>query len=178
MSDLIAIAYDEEFKAGEVLQKLERMKKEHLIDLDDAVVVIRDEEGKVKLKQTHNLVLGGAASGSLWGMLIGLLFLNPLLGIAVGAGSGALAGFLTDIGIDDKFMKEIGETMRPGTSALFLLVRKVTPDKVLPEVKPFGGTVIQTSLSAEQEEKLRAALASHAKEFETSQSGISAQPAA
>ncbi len=178
MSDLIAIAYDEEFKAGEVLQKLERMKKEHLIDLDDAVVVIRDEDGKVKLKQTHNLVVGGAASGSLWGMLIGLLFLNPLLGIAVGAGSGALVGFLTDIGIDDKFMKEIGETLVPGSSALFLLVRKVTPDKVLPEVQPFGGTVIRTSLSAEQEEKLRATFADHAKELQSSQTDTGAQPAA
>ncbi len=166
MSDLVAIAYDDEFKAGEVLQKLERMKKEHLIDLDDAVVVIRDDDGKVKLKQTHNLVLGGAAGGSFWGLLAGLLFLNPLLGIAVGAGSGALAGYLSDIGIDDNFMKDVGETLKPGTSALFLLIRKVTPDKVIPEIKQFGGIVLRSSLSQEQEEKLREVLASHARDHE------------
>lgn len=169
MSDLVVIAYDDEFKAGEVLQKLERMKKEHLIDLDDAVVVIRDEKGKVQLKQTHNLVAGGAASGGLWGLLIGMLFLNPLLGIAVGAGSGALAGYLTDIGIDDKFMKDLGETLSPGTSALFLLIRKVTPDKVIPEVQQFGGTVLRSSLSKDQEDRLRKTLASRAKDYELSE---------
>lgn len=175
MSDLVVVAYDDEFKAGEVLQKLERMKKEHLIDLDDAVVVIRDEKGKVRLKQTHNLVLGGAASGSLWGLLVGLLFLNPLLGIAVGAGSGALAGYLTDIGIDDKFMKNLGETLSPGSSALFLLIRKVTPDKVLPEIQQFGGTVLRSSLSRDQEQRLREILASQAKDYEPSPAQGSAQ---
>ncbi|NJK37110.1 MAG: DUF1269 domain-containing protein [Oscillatoriales cyanobacterium RM2_1_1] len=161
MSDLVAIAYDDEFKAEEVRLTLAKLQREHLIELEDAAVVVKDKEGKVKLKQAVNLPAAGALSGGFWGLLIGTLFLAPVLGAAVGAASGAVGGALTDIGVDDKFMKELGETMQPGTSALFVLIRKVTPDKVLEEIAPYGGKVIRTSLSKDQESQLQEVLSKH-----------------
>ena len=110
----------------------------------------------VKLHQAMNLTATGAVGGSFWGMLVGMIFLNPLVGAAVGAGAGALSGKLADIGINDRFMKELGETITPGTSALFVLIRKATPDKVLEKLKVFKGTVLKTSLTADREEALRA----------------------
>ena len=158
MSDLIVVGFDNELKADEVLHKLGEMQKEHLVDLEDGVVVIKNQKGKVKIKQAYDLVTSGALSGGVWGSLLGLLFLHPLLGVAAGLASGALSGALTDVGINDDFIKELGETIEPGTSALFLLVRKATPDKVLEELRPYGGKLIQTSLSKSDEASLRAAL--------------------
>jgi uncharacterized membrane protein len=170
MSDLVCIAYKDRETADKVLNELRQLEVEHLIDLEDACVVDRDDNGKVHLKQAVNLTAAGAASGGIWGgmfgLLIGLLFLNPLLGwlggAAVGAGAGALSGKLADYGIDDDFMKQLGSNIQPGGSALFVLVRKVTPDKVLPEIEKYGGTVLKTSFSHEQDEQLRKALASAA----------------
>jgi uncharacterized membrane protein len=166
MSDLIVVAFPGEDTADQVLNKLQALQKEHLIDLEDACVVVRDRHGKVHVKQAVNLIGLEAASGGLWGglwgSLVGLLFLNPLLGFvtgaAVGAGAGALAGALADYGIDDDFIRSLGETLEPGSSALFVLVRRATLDKVLPELRPFGGKIIHTSLSTEQEARLRQAL--------------------
>ncbi len=158
MSDLIAIAYDDEFKAEEVRLTLAKLQKEHLIELEDAAVVVKNKDGKVKLKQAINLTASGAVSGSFWGLLIGTLFFAPIVGAAVGAASGALSGALSDIGVDDDFMRELGETMTPETSALFVLVRKVTPDKVLEEIAPFGGKVLRTSLTKDKEEQLQEVL--------------------
>ena len=121
-------------------------------------MVVRDAKGKVRLRQLHDLTTAGAVSGGFWGALIGLIFLNPLLGLALGATAGAVGGALTDVGINDKFMKDLAATMKPGSSTLFVLVRKVTPDKVLDELKGTGGTVLKTSLSHEDEAKLQAAL--------------------
>ena len=163
MSDLIAIAFDSKDKAQAALSRAMEMQKSHLLDLGDAVIVSKDENGKVKLQQSMNMVAAGAASGGLWGTLIGMLFLNPLLGLAAGAASGALGGALTDVGINDQFMKDMGEELQPGTSALFVLVRKSTPDRVLPELRELGGKVFTTSLSKEQEQKLREALEGEAK---------------
>jgi len=122
------------------------------------MAVSEDDKGKVKLHQAVNLTAAGAVGGTFWGMLIGMIFLNPLLGAAVGAGAGALSGKLRDIGISDNFMKELAEALRNDTSALFVLVRKVTPDKVLEGLKGFKGKVIQTSLSKDREEELRQVL--------------------
>jgi uncharacterized membrane protein len=166
MSDLVCVAYKERETADQVLNELRQLQVEHLIDLEDACVVVRDDQGKVHLKQAVNLTAAGAASGGLWGgmfgLLVGMLFLNPLLGwlggLAIGAGSGALSGRLADYGINDEFIKSLGSTIQPGTSALFVLVRKATPEKVLPHVAKYGGTVLQTSLSPEQDEQLRKAL--------------------
>jgi uncharacterized membrane protein len=158
MSDLIVIAYDDEFKAEEVRLTLAKLQVEHLIELEDAAVVVKDEHGKIKLKQAVNLTSAGAASGGFWGLLIGILFFNPLLGAAVGAASGALAGAFSDIGVDDNFIRELGETLQPKSSALFVLVRKVTPDKVLEEVGKFGGKVLRTSLTKDEESQLQTVL--------------------
>jgi uncharacterized membrane protein len=158
MSDLIVIAYDDEFKAEEVRLTLAKLQVEHLIELEDAAVVVKDEQGKIKLKQAVNLTSAGAASGGFWGVLIGILFFNPLLGAAVGAASGALAGAFSDIGVDDNFIRELGETLQPKSSALFVLVRKVTPDKVLEEVGKFGGKVLRTSLTKDEESQLQTVL--------------------
>jgi uncharacterized membrane protein len=158
MSDLVAIAYDNPQTAQEVRDALADLSKEKLIELDDAVVVTRDEEGKVRLHQAVNTVATGAAGGALWGSLIGLIFLMPLMGAVFGAAGGALGGSMTDSGIDDTFMKELGQKLTPGTSALFLLIRKSTPDKLLPRIEHFGGHVIQTSLGNEDEQRLRTAL--------------------
>ena len=158
MSDLIVVGYNDEHQAEEVRLKLLKMQHEYLVDLEDAVVAVRDKEGKVKLHQIHNLTAAGAISGGFWGALIGLLFLSPILGAAIGAGAGAIGGTLSDIGIDDNFMKELASTLQPGSSALFVLVRKMTPDKVLPQLQGVGGKILQTSLSNEDEKKLQAAL--------------------
>ncbi|MGH2514445.1 MAG: DUF1269 domain-containing protein [Ktedonobacterales bacterium] len=158
MSNLIVVAYPDEYRAAEVLAALRRLNKEYLLDFDDACYVTKDAGGKIKLHQNTSLAGAGAAWGGMWGVLIGLLFFVPFLGLAIGAGLGALSGKLTDYGIDDKFAKQIAETMQPNTSAIFVLVRKSTPDKVVPEVAKFGGTILQTSLPKETEEKLQAAL--------------------
>lgn len=158
MSDLIVIGYDDLFKAEETRLKLVKMQRDYLIDLEDAVVAVKDQDGKVRLNQAYPLTQMGAVGGGFWGALVGMLFLNPLLGAAVGAGAGAISGALSDVGVNDKFMKELAQNLQPGSSALFVLVRKATPDKVLEELKGAGGKVLQTSLSHEDESKLQAAL--------------------
>ncbi|MCO6043159.1 DUF1269 domain-containing protein [Aeoliella sp. ICT_H6.2] len=160
MSNLIVIVFDDEHTAFEMRTALVKMQKEYLIEMEDAVVVTKNDAGKVQLHQAVNLTAAGAVGGGFWGTLIGLLFLNPLLGAAVGAGAGALSGLFTDIGIDDKEMKKAGESFTPGSSALFVLVRKATNDKVLDGLKEFAGKgkVFQTSLSKDDEASLRAAL--------------------
>ncbi len=158
MSELFAIAYDDEYKAEEVRLTLLKLQVEHLIELEDAAVVVKNSDGEIKLKQAVNLTAAGAASGSFWGLLIGTLFLNPLLGVAVGAASGALGGALTDIGVDDNFMKELGKNLTPKSSALFILVKKMTPDKVLDEVSKYGGKILRTSLSKDDEKQLQEVL--------------------
>ena len=166
MSDLIAISYPSLDTAREVMKTLHRLQTEHTIELDDAVIVERRPDGAVKLHQSVDLrALGagaGAASGALWGGLIGLLFLQPLLGVAIGAatgaGTGAGLGATTDVGVQDEFMAELGQKLEAGTAAVFVLVSRVTPDKVLPELDDFGGTVLHTSLSHEAEQHLQEAL--------------------
>jgi uncharacterized membrane protein len=160
MATFVVIDYESEVKAEEVRLALLKLQKEYLIDLADAVVVVRDDRGRVRLRQMYNLTAAGAVSGGFWGALIGLVFLNPLFGMAIGAAAGAVSGALRDVGIDDNFMKNLGATLKPGTAALCVLIRQMTPDKVVEEIKQFGGTLIQTNLCNENEAKLREALAS------------------
>ena len=157
MANLIAIAYDDLDQAKQVMSTLGELQKEHSITLEDAVIVEHRSGGKMKLHQP-SLAGAGAAGGALWGGLIGLIFLVPLFGMAIGAASGAAAGALTDRGIDDNFMKELGDKLPEGGAAVFVLVREATADKVVPEVAKFGGHVIQSSLSNEQEAALQEAL--------------------
>ena len=154
MSDLVAIAYPNVETAREVTANLGEAQKAHLIELDDLVIAEHRSDGKIKLHQP-SLAGIGATGGALWGGLIGLIFLVPLVGMAVGAASGAVAGKLTDTGVDDNFMKDLGAKLTPGAAALILLVRSATPDKVLPEIAHFGGEVIQTSLDDDAEQRLR-----------------------
>lgn len=170
MSSLVVLGFDGIHTADEVLNKIRPMQKEHLIDLEDACVVERDAGGKIHIKQAVNIMAMSLAAGSmrgmLWGTLVGLLFLNPLAGMALGtvagAGSGALAAKLVDFGIDDSFIKKLGETIPPASSALFVLVRSVTEDKVLPEIEPYKPRVLKTSLSNEDETRLKTALSAAA----------------
>jgi uncharacterized membrane protein len=158
MSEFLAVTYDGELAAQEVRVKLLKMQKEHLIDLEDAVVAIKKPNGKIKLHQMTNLMASGACGGSFWGALIGLIFFSPLLGAVIGGSVGAVTGALGDVGIDDKFMKALSGQMQPNSSTLFVLIRSITPDKVLEEVQPFGGKLLQTSLSHKDEGKLQSAL--------------------
>lgn len=161
MSDLLVVAFDDEATGFELRAELVKLQSEYLIKLEDAVVVTRPSADDIQLHQAMNLTAAGALGGTFWGTLVGLLFLNPLVGAAVGAGSGALAGYLTDYGVNDDFMREVGQKVTPGGSAVFLLIREMTADKVLDRIADFHkrGRVIQTSLSNEDEGRLREVLA-------------------
>jgi uncharacterized membrane protein len=150
MSTLVVVGYNDPYRAEEVRLTLRKLQSEYLLDLADAVVAVKDENGKVKLHQSVNLTADGVLSGGFCGSLTGLIFLN--------AAAGAASGALTDVGINDGFMKELAATMTPGSSTLFVLVTKATPDKVLEELKGTGGRVLKTSLSDEDEAKVQAAL--------------------
>jgi uncharacterized membrane protein len=157
MANLVAIAYDDLAQAQQVTSTIGELIREHTLDVEDVVIVEHRADGKIKLHQP-SMAGVGAAGGALWGGLIGLIFLMPLFGMAVGAASGAAAGALSDRGIEDNFMKELGEKLPEGGAALFVLVRSATTDKVVPEISKFGGHVLQTSLSNEQESALQEAL--------------------
>jgi uncharacterized membrane protein len=162
MSDLVFIAFDTEKQAEEVRDRVLALQHQYLIEVDDAVVVTRDQNGRVKLNQLMHPTASGAVAGAFWGMLVGWLFLMPLAGAAVGAAGGALGGALVDVGINDEDMKQqANEALKPGMAGLFLLIRKMTTDKVLEDLKGAGGTVIRSSFDHAKENALRAALAAH-----------------
>ena len=157
MSNLVAVAYDDVETAQRVMSTIGDLVKQHSLTLDDAVVVEHRQGGKIKLHQP-SMAGAGAATGAIWGGLIGLLFLAPWLGMAIGAASGAAGGAMSDYGVDDDFMKGLGQKLEPGAAAVVVLVRESTRDKVVPEIAKFGGTVIQSSLSTDQEAELQQAL--------------------
>jgi uncharacterized membrane protein len=159
MSDLVVIAFPSEAKAEEVRTKILELQKEYLIELGDAAIAVKQPDGTVRLNQLINTTAAGAVSGTFWGTLVGLIFLMPLAGAAIGAASGALGGWLTDVGVNDTFMKEVAESLQPGNAALFLLIRKLTTDKVLEDLKGVGGKVLRTSFDHTKEDALRNALA-------------------
>jgi uncharacterized membrane protein len=155
VSNLIAVAYDDVDTARDVLLTLNELSVEHAITLDDTVIAEHNLDGKIRLHQTAK---AGAAGDALSGGLIGLLFLSPFLGMAVAAAAGRAAGAMTDVGVNDTFMKHLGEDLQPGSTAVIVLVRESTPDKALPRISPYGGRVIHSSLSDEAEARLREAL--------------------
>lgn len=159
MSDLVVIVYPTEARAEEMRQKIIGLQKEYLIEIGDAAIAVMQEGGKIKLNQLLNTTALGAVSGSFWGLLIGAIFLMPVFGAAIGAASGALGGALTDYGVNDGFMKELSASLQPGNAALFVLVNKMTGDKVLEAIRGTGGTVLKTSLDHSREQALRDALA-------------------
>jgi uncharacterized membrane protein len=156
MSDLVAIGYDDLETAQRVVESLAEPLGAHELELDDCVIVERQDNGKVKLHQP-SFVGAGALGGAFWGGLIGLIFLTPLLGMTIGAAAGGVSGALADTGVDDEFMRRLGEELQPGKAAVILLARKAVPDKLLPRISE-SGVVIQTSLSEEDEHALQAAL--------------------
>lgn len=158
MSNLIVIVYPNELQAEQVRLDFIKMQKEYLITLEDAVIAVKKPDGRVKLRQMYDLTLGGAVSGAIWGTLIGLIFMMPMFGLLVGAGTGAVAGALSDVGINDQFMKNLASTLTPGSSALFVLVDSAITDKVRAELEGTGGNILQTSLSTLDQEKLQRAL--------------------
>lgn len=158
MSDLIAITYPTEQRAREVLVSLQKLQSAHLVDVEDACYVTKDDRGRIELHQSINTTARGAIGGAFWGTLIGLVFLNPVVGLVAGAASGAIAGRYTDVGISDTFMRELARDMEMGRSALFVLLRRATTDKLLEALAKHGGHVIHSSLSHEAEAKLRDAL--------------------
>ena len=159
MSDLVVIEFPSEAKAEEVRDTLLDMQNDYLIELEDAVIAIKKPNGRVKLNQLFHPAAAGAAYGSLWGLLVGMIFLMPLAGVVVGTASGALSGALTDVGINDQFIKDVASTVQSGNAALFVLVRKVTGDKVLAGLKGVGGKVLRTSFNESKEKALREAIA-------------------
>ena len=159
MSNLIVMSFEKEDGANQLLDEVAKLKKENLIQVDDAAVAIRHLNGKVKVKQANSLVGAGALGGAFWGMLFGLLFFVPFLGAAVGAATGALFGKAADYGINDDFIKEVSESIQPGYSAAFMLVANAQVDKVIDKLKPFKGKIIHTSLSKEEEARLTEAFA-------------------
>jgi uncharacterized membrane protein len=163
MTDLVAITYSDEATAEAARKKVLEMQTEYLISLEDAVVVVKDAEDKIKLNQMFNATAAGAASGSFWGFLVGLIFMMPIAGVLLGAAAGALGGKLSDYGINDRFMKDVASAIKPGNAALFLLIKNMTTDKVVAGLQQFGGTVLRTNLDQSKEKELRDALDEHIK---------------
>ena len=161
MSDLVFISFPSEAKAEEVRRKILDMQADYLIEIGDAVIATKNAKGHVKLNQLIHTTALGATSGAFWGLLIGWLFLMPLVGAALGAAGGAIGGAMIDVGIQDAKMKEAAQALQPGQAGLFLLIRKMTTDKVLADLKGIGGTVVSSSFDHAKEESLKAALAPH-----------------
>ena len=157
MAELVVLVFDDETGAFQARDRLLEIRRHRMLQLADAAVVVRQQDGRVKIKQLHNLVGPGAFGGAFWGMFIGLLFAAPWLGLVLGAAAGAGIAGLSDFGIEDKFIKKVGGTIEAGHSALFLLVHRANLVKFQDELKPFNPTVLQTSLSDEEEAKLREA---------------------
>lgn len=158
MSTLSVLAFQNESEANQVLDELKRLQDQNLIKIEDAAIVTRDQHGRPKIKQAHNLVGAGALGGAFWGLLLGLLFFMPFVGMAVGAGLGALGGKMADLGINEDFVKQVGSQIQPGQAALFLLAHEAVMDKVAPALKQYHFQILHTSLSTEDESKLREAL--------------------
>src|ERR1700757_5439539 len=158
MADLIVIGYDDETTAALAADEARRLARDRIIQPDAIASIVRDKEGRYHTRTSHHLVGGGATWGMFWGLLFGLLFFIPVFGMAVGAGMGALMGKVTKTGIDREFQDQVRGMLQPGTSALFLMVEKVTPDKATEALAKYGGTVLKTSLSKEGEAELQEAL--------------------
>jgi uncharacterized membrane protein len=158
MADLIAIGYKDEATAEAAADEARRLARDLTIEPDAIAVIVRDTEGKFHVHTSHHSVEDGTTWGMLWGLLFGMLFFVPFLGVAVGAGLGAIMGRITKAGIDNDFQDQVRDLLQPGTSALFLMVDKVTPDRVVDALSQYGGTVLKSSLSKEGEKEIQDAL--------------------
>jgi uncharacterized membrane protein len=159
MAELIAVAYRDVATAAQVRDTLLQLQREHLIQLADIVMAEHRQDGSIELHQSQSTTGTGAAGGALWGGLIGLIFFMPLLGMAVGAATGSTARAVTDIGVDDDFMRDLAEALQPGAAAVFMIIISASRDKVVEQVAPYGGRLVGTRLSREAERQLKDALA-------------------
>jgi uncharacterized membrane protein len=157
MSELIVIGYNTEAQAEQARETLYGLSKEYLVEIKDAVVASAGDDGKIRLNQMVHMWAIGASGGAFWGILAGLIFFNPLIGLAAGTASGALAGALTDYGISDTFMKDVAGVLQPGQAALFILAERASSDKVIDKLSLHGGRILRTNLDTSQEGKLREA---------------------
>jgi uncharacterized membrane protein len=158
MAELVVVAFDTESAAQNLMKEIAQLQKEYIVELQDAAVITRSADGKYKVEQANDIVGAGLLGGAFWGMLVGMLFLMPFVGAAIGAASGALSGKLADVGIDKRFIEALNDKLEPGKSAALLIVAKATPDRVLDAIKGYGGTIVQSSLSADAQAKLQEAL--------------------
>jgi uncharacterized membrane protein len=158
MADLIAIGYEDETTAAAAADEVDRLARDLIIQPDAVAVIVRNQEGKYKVTTNHHAVGAGTSYGMFWGLLFGVLFFVPVFGMAVGAGLGALLGKVEKTGIDRQFQDQVRDMVRPGTSALFIVVEKVTPDKAVEGLSRFGGTVLKSSLAKDAEHDLQEAL--------------------
>jgi len=158
MAELIAIGYPDMTTADAAADEARRLAQDLIIQPDAIAVIVREEDGSYHVHTSHHLVGGGATWGMFWGFLFGLLFFIPVLGMAIGAGMGALMGKFTKSSIDKQFQEQVRGMIKPGNSALFLMLEKVTPDKAVEAMSKYGGTVLKTSLSKETEQELQDAL--------------------
>jgi uncharacterized membrane protein len=162
MSDLFVAAFDDELRAEQVRLDLLSLKHGHLVDVEEAVVVIRTASGKVRLHHSTHFTTPGALGGGFVGMMAGLMLLNPVLAVIggiTGTALGAVTGALKELGIDEAFMKELASRLKPGSSALFIVVKEGEPKQVYAEVEKFKGKILQTKLAHQDEAKLKSALA-------------------
>ncbi|GAA3205817.1 DUF1269 domain-containing protein [Actinocorallia longicatena] len=158
MSELVAIGYPDESTAALAEDEVQRLAADLIIQPDAVAVIVRDKKGKFHVTTNHHAVAGGASWGMFWGLLFGLLFFIPLFGMALGAGLGALMGKIEKSGVDKAFQQQVRNMLEPGTSALFLVVEKITTDKAVKALSHFGGTVLKSSLSEDTERELQEAL--------------------
>lgn len=154
-STVMVLVYPEMQIADEVMTTIKDLQGRGLLEIEDACVVIKDSDAKIKIHQSHNLPLLAAAGGAILGTLVGLIFTAPYVGALVGATAGVMGGALADVGIDDGFMMNVGHEMKPGNSALFLLLHHITVDKAIPELAKHGGKILHTSFSRMQEDRVR-----------------------
>ena len=160
MANLVVLGLDNREDAERVVELAGDLAKQQLLQLEDTAYAYKDDKGKVRIQQTMSVTGTAAAGGALWGTLIGLIFLNPLAGLAVGAATGAIAGKLTDVGINDDMIKQIGQQLQQGKAAVFVLARSATVDRVVDALKPYSPTILQTNLTKDREEELIEALQS------------------
>lgn len=160
MATLVAIAYPDQVTAEEARTTVQSLEADLVIQADQVAAISCDEQGKYHVTTTHGGAStgGGAVWGGFWGFLFGLIFFVPFFGLAVGAGFGALFGHLGENAIDKEFQEQVRDKVKPGTSALFMIIEQATPDKAISALKQYGGTVIKTSLSEEDTAKLQEAL--------------------
>src|SRR5438105_2503519 len=158
MATLVAIGYDDEATAAAAAETVDQLSHDLIIEPDSVATIVRDKEGKYHVTTSHHPVGAGATWGMFWGFLFGLLFFVPVFGMAIGAGLGALFGKIEKTGIDKQFQQQVRDMLKPGTSALFVVVEKVTPDKAVDALSQYGGTVLKSSLSKDAEAELQEAL--------------------